>query len=93
VRGSFKDALKAANANEAKTELFLGYFSDTKNGDEYVFHETPAGVLEVKVAGLNKVPIKDKAFAAAVLGIWLGDKPIQEELKKQLVARADLLLM
>jgi hypothetical protein len=90
VRDAFRDSLKGANA--AKVDLLLGYFSDTKNGQEYVFHVTPAGVLEVKVAGLKKVPIKDKAFAASVFGIWLGEKPIQDELKKELVSRAGELL-
>jgi hypothetical protein len=90
VRDAFRDALKGANA--AKVDLLLGYFSDTKNGQEYVFHLTPAGALEVRVAGLNKVPIKDKAFAASVFGIWLGEKPIQDDLKKDLIARAGELL-
>jgi hypothetical protein len=90
VRDAFRDALKGVNP--AKVDLLLSYFSDTKNGQEYVFHLTPAGALEVKVAGLNKVPIKDKAFAASVFGIWLGEKPIQDELKKDLVSRAGELL-
>jgi hypothetical protein len=90
VRDAFRDSLKGANA--AKVDLLLGYFSDTKNGQEYVFHVTPAGTLEVKVAGLNKVPIKDKAFAASVFGIWLGEKPIQDELKKDLISRAGELI-
>jgi hypothetical protein len=90
VRDAFRDSLKSANG--AKVDLLLSYFNDTKNGQEYVFHVTPAGVLEIKVAGLNKVPIKDKAFSAAVFGIWMGEKPIQDELKKDLVSRAGELL-
>jgi hypothetical protein len=90
VRDAFRDALKGANA--AKVDLLLSYFSDTKNGQEYVFHLTTAGALEVEVAGLKKVPIKDKAFAASVFGIWLGEKPIQDDLKKGLVSRAGELI-
>jgi hypothetical protein len=90
VRDAFRDSLKSANGT--KVDLLLSYFSATKRGDEYVFHATPAGVLEIKVAGLNKPPIKDKAFAAALFGIWLGEKPVQDELKKDLVSRAGELL-
>jgi hypothetical protein len=44
--------------------------------------------VETTSAGEVKPPIVDKAFAAAVFGIWLGEKPIQEDLKRDLVSRA-----
>ena len=37
-------------------------------------------------------PIADKNFAAAVFGIWLGEKPIQEDIKRDLVTRAAILI-
>jgi hypothetical protein len=90
IRGAFRESLKGAEG--AKVDLFVGYFSDTKVGQEYVLRWAPGGILETKVAGLNKPPITDEKFAAAVFGIWLGEKPIQEDIKKGLVSRAGALL-
>jgi hypothetical protein len=90
IRDAFRESLKGAEG--AKADLFVGYFSDTKSGQEYVLRWVPGTGLETKAAGLNKPPINDKAFAAAVFGIWLGDKPIQDEIKRDLVARAAELL-
>jgi len=53
---------------------------------------TPGVGLETKTAGLNKPPLNDKAFASAVFSIWLGDRPIQDDVKKDLVSRAAELL-
>ena len=89
IRDAFRESLKGAGP---KVDLFVGYFGDTKVGQEYVLHWTPAGTLETRLAGLNKPPIADKAFAAAVFGIWLGEKPVQEDIKKDLVSRAGELL-
>jgi hypothetical protein len=88
IRGAFRETL----AGTSKLDLFLSYFEDTKEGQEYVLTYKPGGVLETNVAGLNKPPINDKAFAAAVFGIWLGDKPIQDDIKKGLVSRAGELI-
>jgi len=32
--------------------------------------------------------MNDKAFASAVFAIWLGDKPIQDDVKRDLITRA-----
>ena len=52
----------------------------------------PGGVLATKVAGVDKPEIADKNFAAAVFGIWLGEKPIQGDIKKGLASRAGELI-
>ena len=88
IRGGFRETL----AGTSKLDLFVGYFGDTKQGQECLLTWKPGGILEVKVAGLNKPPINDKTFASAVFGIWLGEKPIQEDIKKGLVSRATELL-
>jgi hypothetical protein len=90
IRDAFRESL--AGADKARLETFLGYFGDTKEGEEYVIRWTPGVGLETTVAGQAKPAIDDKAFAAAVFGIWLGDKPVQEDIKKDVVARAEGLL-
>ena len=84
IRGAFRETLEGTT----KLEQFLGYFGDTKEGQEYVITWKPGGILATKVAGVDKPEIGDKNFAAAVFGIWLGEKPIQGDIKKGLASRA-----
>jgi len=86
IRSAFRESL--AGVDKAKVEAFVTYFGDTKAGQEYVLRWAPGGPLETTVAGQAKPPIADKDFAAAVFGVWLGDKPIQDDIKKGLVSRA-----
>ena len=90
VRNGFREALPGAE--KGKVETFAGYFSEIKSGQECSIKWAPGGTLEVTMAGQAKAPIADKTFASAVFGIWLGEKPIQEDIKKGLVARADGLI-
>jgi Chalcone isomerase-like len=90
IQGAFREVLPAAN--NARVDPFVSYFGDTKVGQEYVIRWAPGGVLETTVIGVTKPPIADKDFAAAVFSIWLGEKPIQDDIKKDLVARAPELI-
>ena len=89
IQEGFHETLQAAN--QSKTSLFAGYFGDVKTNQQATI-QWKDGKLEVKVAGLGKPPIADKTFAQAVFSIWLGDKPIQDDIKHDLVNRADGLL-
>jgi hypothetical protein len=88
IRGAFRETLEGTT----KLDQFLGHFGDTKEGQEYVITWKPGGTLATKVAGVDKPDIDDKTFAAAVFGIWLGEKPIQGDIKKGLVSRATELI-
>lgn len=90
IQGAFREVLEAAD--QAKVNLFVGYFTDLKSGQQATLHWAPGGTLETQVAGLAKPPIADKAFATAVYSIWLGDKPIQDDIKQGLVSRAPSLI-
>jgi hypothetical protein len=90
IQGAFRDALP--RADQAKVAAFVAYFGDTKSGQEYAIRWKPGRGLETTVAGQEKPPLDDKTFAAAVFSIWLGDKPIQDDIKRDLVARAAQLL-
>ncbi len=85
IQSAMREAL--AGADGKLVELFVGYFPEIKEGQECVLRWAPGGVLETSIGGLNKGPIKDKSFAAAVFGIWLGEKPIQDDIKQDLIAR------
>jgi hypothetical protein len=85
IRGAFDEVLGHTDA--AKRQAFLAYFGELKTGQEATLRWAPGGVLETTVAGQAKAPIADKDFAAAVYGIWLGPKAIQQDIKEGLIAR------
>jgi hypothetical protein len=87
VRGAFRDSLKGVNAG-----AWLNYFADFRAGQECSIGWTPGVGLETKVAGENKPALNDQALASAVFGIWHGPRPIQEDMKKDLVSRGGALL-
>ncbi len=84
IQEAMREAL--AGADKARVDAFVGYFPGLTSGQECVLTWAPGGTLETVVAG------PDKAFTAAVYSIWLGEKPIQEDLKKAVVARAGELI-
>jgi hypothetical protein len=85
IRGAFEEVL--GNTDAAKRQAFLSYFGELKAGQEATLRWTPGGTLETTVAGQPKAPIADKDFAAAVYGIWLGQKAIQADIKEGLISR------
>jgi hypothetical protein len=90
IQEAMREAL--AGADKARVDTFVSYFPAITSGRECVLRWAPGGTLETVMAGTPKPPIADKGFASAVLAIWLGDKPIQEDLKKALVSRAGELI-
>jgi Chalcone isomerase-like len=89
VRDAFSDSLKSSGV---KSDVWIAYFNDIRSGQDCAIGWTPGVGLETKVAGADKPAINDKALASAIFAIWLGDKPIQDDLKKDLVARGGELL-
>ena len=86
IRDAFRETLPGANGKELET--FLGFFGDTHSGDTYEFKWASGGGLETAVQGQARPAIADRKFGEAVFNIWLGDKPVQEDIKRDLVARA-----
>jgi hypothetical protein len=89
IQSAMREAL--TRADKARVDQFVAYFPALKSGDEVVLRWS-AGALETTMAGAVKPPIADPAFASALFAVWLGDKPIQADIKKGLVARAGDLL-
>lgn len=86
VRDAFYEALPGVD--RARLDVFAAAFGATRAGDVYVIRWEPGGTLRTTAAGQPKPPIADKDFATAVFGIWLGDRPLQEDIKRDLVARS-----
>jgi hypothetical protein len=85
IRDAFRETLSGAGP---KTDIWLKYFNDLRSGQEIIIGWNPGLGLETKVSGADKPPINDRAFGISVFSIWLGDKPVQEDIKKDLVSRA-----
>jgi chalcone isomerase-like protein len=89
IQDAFRESLKGSTP---KAEEWIAYFTDIHSGQECVIGWTPGVGLETKVAGADKAAINDTALASAIFAIWLGDKPIQDDLKRDLVTRGGELL-
>lgn len=88
-QGKIQDAMRDALEGSEKSlvDKFVSYFPEVKEGQECILRWGSGGVLETTMAGQARPPISDKNFTAAVFGIWLREKPIQDDIKADLVSR------
>jgi hypothetical protein len=93
-QATIQEAMREAlvGADKARVDAFVSYFPEVKVGQECGLRWGQGGVLETTMAGQPRPAIADKAFTARVFGIWLGEKPLQADIKKDLVARASGLI-
>jgi Chalcone isomerase-like len=89
IRDAWRESLKGAGSG---AEPWIDYFNDIHAGQECVISWVPGVGLETQVAGVDETPVNDKTFASAVFDISLGDSFVQQDIKKDLVARAPELL-
>jgi hypothetical protein len=89
-QGRIQDAMRESLAGaDAKTlDQFVSYFPEVKERQECVLRWAPGGTLESVMAGQVKPPIENRAFAERLYGLYVGPKPIQEDIKVDIVARA-----
>ena len=83
-RTSFQDRYPKEKAAElvAKLDRLAPAIPDSKAGQVLVLAYRPGTGTTVGVEGAPQVTVEGKEFADAVLGIWIGPKPIQDALKK-----------
>jgi hypothetical protein len=85
-----REALEGAA--KGPLDAFVSYFPEVKTGQECILRWGSGGVLEVTMAGTAKPPLADKAFAAAVFGLYVGEHPLQDDIKAAITSRAGDLL-
>jgi hypothetical protein len=90
IQGAFRSHMPSADPR--LLDQFVSYFARTKAGQECVLRWAAGGVLETNVAGVAKPPIADRGFSQAVFAIWLGDRPVEDQLRKRMVSRTNDLL-
>jgi hypothetical protein len=87
MASAFDESIQPRLKTEAgKTALtkFRGYFTEpVKDGEELSFSWSEDGTkVFVKFNGTAKEPIADADFAQALMAVYLDDKPISEDAKK-----------
>lgn len=93
--GGFADATDrgvAANVSAAtlaklrpRIARLNALYADVKPGDRYALTYTPGVGTELALNGVRLGVVEGADFAAAVFAIWLGEAPLDEKLKAQLV--------
>lgn len=69
-----------------RIEQFNAMFETVKQGDTIVIDYLPGKGTVVTIAGQAKGVVEGKDFSDAVFSIWLGQKPVTEDLKKELLS-------
>ena len=72
---------------KARIDAFVATFKGLGNHDIYNFAYVPGKGVEVSGNGVTLLMIEGLDFKRALYGIWLGDKPVQEELKAMMLAK------
>ncbi len=81
-----------ANLDEARMERlrpqidrFKALFPDLHRGDEVLLDHLPGGGVKVTINGRDAGTVGGSDFASALLGIWLGERPVTRSLKADLL--------
>jgi Chalcone isomerase-like len=90
IQGAFRENM--LSVDRRFLSQFVSYFAKASSGQECVLHWAADGTLETQVAGVAKPAIADRAFSQAVFAIWLGDRPLDDKIRKGIVSRASELL-
>ena len=80
IAEAWLDGLKANTPNHSpelkmQFDVLVKLMEDLKDGEKLVFTYRPGKGTEVKVKGIIKGTLGDKAFADALFSCWIGKKP------------------
>ena len=66
-------------------DTFNQFYRDIESGDRYSLTYLPERGTELALNGEPLGTMPGDEFASALFGIWLGEKPLDETLKKKLL--------
>ena len=92
VKGWFEGFLAATNGNIAplasQIDRFNSFFSeDAIAGDDYDFLYLPGKGTEVTIKGEYRGEIDSLSFKQALFSIWLGKRPVDDDLKEGMLGK------
>ena len=74
---------------KSRLDTFIAYFPDLKEGDIVLLDFIPGKGTRVTINGVVKGVIAGDDFYAALLDVWLGDEPADDELKEAMLGEDD----
>ena len=70
---------------ESRLNTFISYFPDLKEGDVVLLDYIPATGTVVSFNGKVKTAIEGEDFYSALLDVWLGEEPADDDLKEAML--------
>jgi hypothetical protein len=83
--GFEKNSKTQMGALKDRLAKFGAMISDVVEGDQILMTYVPGKGTMVSVKGAEKGVIEGKDFADALFAVWLGNNPVQEDLKRALL--------
>lgn len=91
--GAWNDGFKGNGSKEqldnlkSQIETFNAMFETVKEGDQILLDYVPGKGTIVSIKGSQKGVIPGKVFNDLLLSIWLGKKPVTQDLKNSLLGK------
>ena len=87
----FKNVLSTAELEKLKPQiaLFNNAFGKTVAGDVIIVAYTPEKGSEVRINGETRATIPGFEFHQALMKIWLGEDPVDSDLKRGMLGKTD----
>ena len=74
---------------ESRLSTFISYFPDLKEGDVVLLDYIPATGTVVSFNGEAKAVIEGADFYSALLDVWLGEEPVDDDLKEAMLGEQE----
>jgi hypothetical protein len=74
---------------QTRLDTFVNYFPDLKAGDQVLLDYIPVSGTHVTINGEEKGVIEGDDFYRALLDVWLGDEPADNDLKDAMLGAAE----
>jgi hypothetical protein len=87
IREGFQKNTTNMAALKDRLDKLSGMFSDVKKGQQMVLTYVPGKGTTVAVNGTEKGTIEGKDFNDALLAVWLGKQPVDEDCKKGMLGQ------
>ena len=81
------DEMKALETRMADFSRMFSAVSEVKKGDVITFDYVPGAGTRVTIAGVDKGRVEGADFNRALLKIWIGEKPAQEDMKQSVLGK------
>ena len=95
MASAWRDGFEDNNSDEKlavlqdRLQVLIGYFDTLKAGDVILLDYIPGTGTRVTIRGEHKGDIPGEDFYAALLDVWLGDEPADDDLKDAMLGMVE----